>query len=240
MFTGFPEETVQFFLDLRFHNDTTFFHEQHQRYLKEVQAPFYAFIDELADSMKSIDPGMEVRPFKSLAHIHRDTRFSKDKSPYRDHLWLLFRREAEPREKSLNFWFEFGPQILGWGMGFWGENREVMDRFRMDMVARPKEILQLIDSCRLPARHLALGGSSFKRMQVPEGVPAELVPWYTLREMYIPRVDPEYRWAYSPDIVGIVREDFLALAPLYRYLRGYADEIIAEEQIKSSLKEAFK
>lgn len=240
MFTGFPEETVQFFLDLRFHNNTTFFHAEHQRYLKDVQAPFYAFIEDLADTMKSIDPLMEVRPYKSLAHIHRDTRFSKDKSPYRDHLWLLFRREAEPRDKSLNFWFEFGPQTLGWGMGFWGENREVMDKFRLEMAARPGEVLALIESCGLPEHSMILGGSSFKRMKVPENIPSALAPWYTLKEMYIPKVDPEFRWAYTPEIIGIVREDFLALAPLYRYLRGYADEVMAEEKLRNSLKEALK
>ena len=40
MFTGFPEETVQFLLDLRFHNDTAWFNEHRDRYLRDVQAPF--------------------------------------------------------------------------------------------------------------------------------------------------------------------------------------------------------
>ena len=70
--------------------------------------------------MQRIDPQMEIRPHKCLARIRRDTRFTKDKSPYRDHLWLLFRRAAEPREQSLNFWFELGPQNYGLGHGVLG------------------------------------------------------------------------------------------------------------------------
>ena len=98
MFTGFPEETMQFFLDIRFHNDKAYFAEHKARYERDVKAVFHAFIEDLAPEMQKIDPLMEIRPYKCLARIHRDTRFSKDKSPFRDHLWLCFRRAAEPRE----------------------------------------------------------------------------------------------------------------------------------------------
>lgn len=121
MFTGFPEETLRFFLDLRFHNSIGYFEEHRDDFRRDVQEPFYEFINDLAPRMQKIDPQMEIRPYKCLARIRRDTRFTKDKSPFRDHLWLLFRRAAEPREQSLNFWFELGPDGVGWGMGFWGK-----------------------------------------------------------------------------------------------------------------------
>ena len=87
MFTGFPEETIRFFLDLRFHNSTTWYRENKERYLREVQAPFYELIGELVPLLQRIDPQMEIRPHKILSRIRRDTRFSRDKTPYRDHLW---------------------------------------------------------------------------------------------------------------------------------------------------------
>ena len=225
MFNGFPEETVRFFLDIRFHNDAVFFNENRERYRQNVQAPFYAFIEELAPTMLKIDPQMEVRPYKCLARIRRDTRFTKDKSPYRDHLWLCFRRAAEPRPESLNFFFEFGADTLGWGMGFWGENRPAMEIFRRQMVAQPDRILDLIDSCHLPEHRLALGGSVFKRMSVPENIPERLRPWYVTKELDVSRFAPEYRWAYQPELIETVRSDFLALAPLFRHLRGIYDDV---------------
>ena len=91
MFTGFTEDTIQFFLDLKFHNHTDYFHANHDRYIETVQSLFYEFIKDLGPYMMDIDPKMEVRPHKCLSRIHRDTRFSRDKSPYRDHLWILFR-----------------------------------------------------------------------------------------------------------------------------------------------------
>ncbi len=228
MFTGFTDETVQFFLDLRFHNNTEFFHEQHDRYLEYVQKPFYDFITDLAPDMRKIDPMMEIRPYKCLSHIHRDTRFSKDKSPYRDHLWLLFRRAAEPREKSLMYFFEFGPSSLAWGLGFWGENRDAMDAFRKQMAANPKGTEALIDDLNLSWRKLFLDSSMHKRMSVPPGIPDNLKKWYLTKELYIGKMSPQYSWCFSEKVLQEVRKDFISLAPLYQKLRGICDDIISE------------
>ena len=225
MFTGFTDETVQFFLDLKFHNSTEYFHQHHDRYVETVQQVFYSFIDELAPDMLKIDPEMEVRPHKCLSRIHRDTRFSKDKSPYRDHLWLLFRRAAEPREKALMYFFEFGPDRLNWGMGFWGENREALDLFRRRMRANPEGSLKLIEKLEMDRRGLSLSGSIHKRMEVPPEIPEKLRPWYVVKEMYVWKPEPEMRLAFSGQIADAVREDFLALAPLYQLLRGFCDEL---------------
>ena len=225
MFAGFSEETIQFFLDLKFHNNTAFFHEQHDRYVKDVQQVFYAMIGDLGDDMLRIDPGMEIRPHKCLSRIHRDTRFSRDKSPYRDHLWFLFRKAGEPRDKALFYYFELGPDRLGWGMGFWGENREALDLFRKRMRSNPDGIISLLNRMNLQERSLFLDGTVHRKMTVPTEIPDQLKRWYLSKEMYIGKHRPDYRMIYSEKILEEVRKDFLTLAPLYRVLRGCADDI---------------
>ena len=227
MFTGFSEDTISFFLDLKFHNNTTYFHENHDRYVEVVQRPFYEFIEDLGPAMRKIDPRMEIRPHRCLSRIHRDTRFSRDKSPYRDHLWLLFRREGEPREQSLMYWFELGPSRLDWGMGFWGENREALDLFRKRMRANPDGTLAMLDDLDLAGRGLLLNGSIHKRMEVPPEIPDRLRRWYCTKEMYINKISPDFRKVFSERILIEVRKDFQQLAPLYHILRGYCDELDA-------------
>lgn len=224
MFTGFTEETIRFFMDLKFHNYTEYFHQEHDRYIETVQSLFYEFINSLGPDMRKIDSRMEIRPHKCLSRIHRDTRFSRDKSPYRDHLWLLFRREAEPREKSVMYWFELGPSRLSWGMGFWGENREAMDLFRKRIQANPAGTLALLDDLEMDRHRLLLNGTSHKRMVIPPEIPDRLKPWYRMKEMYISKIDPDYQSVFSDRILKEVRSDFLSLTPLYRLLRGYCDE----------------
>ena len=230
MFTGFTEETIQFFLDLRFHNNTEYFHANHDRYVENVQRVFYEMIEELGPEMKKIDPEMEIRPHKCLSRIHRDTRFSRDKSPYRDHLWFLFRKAGEPREKSLFYYFELGPDRLGWGMGFWDENREALDLFRRKMRADPEGMKKFLESLRLEKKKIMLDGTVHKKMPVPPEIPEELRRWYLIRDMYFHRLSPDYRMIYSEKICREVLKDFRALAPLYQLFRGYADETAPREE----------
>lgn len=228
MFTGFPQETFRFFMDIKFHNSVTYYNENKERYLSDVQAPFYAFIEDMIPAMQEIDPQMEIRPYKLLARLRRDTRFTKDKSPYRDHLWITFRRAAEPREGSINYWFELGQARLSWGLGFWGENRAVMDRFRREIAADPARVSGIISSCGLASSHLMLGTDIHKRMEVPANVPPHLANWYRAKELAVYQTFPDHSLVSSREILVKVQHDFRTLAPIYRMLRGMMDDVNAE------------
>lgn len=229
MFTGFTEETIRFFLDLRFHNNSAYFHENHDRYIEQVQQPFYAFINDMAPLLQEIDPRMEVRPHKCLSRINRDIRFSRDKSPYRDHLWIAFRRAAESKDGSVNFFFEFGPDVLGWGMGTWGENKPMNERLRRQMVADPRRVAAIMDRCHLQDSDLVMMGNWYKRMDVPLMIPPSLRPLYTMRDLYITRKHTERGNAFSRQILDEVSKDYQLMAPLYRLFRGIQDELQEEE-----------
>lgn len=223
MFTGFTQETLAFFTDIRFHNDKQFFEANRDRFEQQVKAPFAALIDELAPTMQRIDPTMEVRPWKCLARIRRDTRFSRDKSPYRDHLWFLFRRAAEPREGAVMFWFELSVRHVDWGLGTWGENRGLMDMLRRQIAARPDEIRRIITRCRLQDHDIVASGKPFHRLPVPDSVPEDLRSLYCMHDVYFSRKHPDYSLIDKPELADVLREDFLALAPCYHLLRGALD-----------------
>lgn len=69
-----------------------------EAYEAYVRKPFSQFIQAMTPTVMRIADDMETRPNKCLARINRDIRFTRDKSPYRDHMWLLFRRSGEERE----------------------------------------------------------------------------------------------------------------------------------------------
>lgn len=208
-------------LDLRFNNNKTFMQEQRGRYQQVMRDPHYALINALAPQMLAIDPLMEVRPHKVLSRIFRDTRFSHDKSPYRDHHWIAFRRSGEPREKSLMFWFEARVEGMNWGLGFWGENRPAMDMLRRRMVSHPADILEAFGA--LKGRPLAVTGDDFRRMAVPEGLHKSLAPLYTKKNLYITRQGFQSEWLFSGELLEQLEMDYRAMAPSYRLLRGYFD-----------------
>ena len=224
MFKGFPEETIRFFLELRLHNDATFFHAHQDEYLRYVKKPFYDFIDTLAPTALEISGDMEIRPNKCLSRIHRDTRFSKDKSPYRDHLWLLFRRGGETCEKSAMYWFELSPERVEWGLGFWGRNLPIMEALRRRMKFKPEEVRAALRKSRVPDKDLQIFGERYQRMKPPDGMAIDLATLYPLKDFYIQRVEPPFHLCYDESLVDIVAKDFLRLKPMYQLLRSVADE----------------
>ncbi len=227
MFTGFPEETIRFFLELRFHNDAGFFESHRADYEAYVRKPFYDFIDAMAPAMRGIADDMELRPAKCLARIRRDTRFSKDKTPYRDHMWLLFRRAAEERATSAMYWFELSPDDVQWGLGFWDNNRPAMDALRRRMREKPQEVLAALNEARVPEAGLEIYGQRYNRMAVPKELPQALQELYPMKEIYIKRTGVPLKAAYTPEIAEFCARDLTRLKPLYLLLRKAADEGMA-------------
>lgn len=228
MFPGFPEETVRFFLDLRFHNETSWFHAHREAYETYVRKPFSAFIEAMTPTVMRIADDMETRPNKCLARINRDIRFTRDKSPYRDHMWLLFRRAGEEREHAVMYWFELSPEVVEWGVGFWGYNRPAMDALRERMVKKPAEVRRVLRRCGIPDETLHIYGDRYKSMKPPAGMSADLAMLYPCKEIYVKRIGVPLGESYRPEIIDRVSEDFLRLKPLYLLLRQAADEGMAK------------
>ncbi|MFH1512844.1 MAG: DUF2461 domain-containing protein [Bacillota bacterium] len=223
MFGGFPEETIRFFLGLRFHNDATYFNAHRNEYEAYVKEPFFEFIRALAPTLEEIADDFELRPDKCLARIRRDTRFTKDKTPYRDHLWLMFKRSGEPRDETVMFWFELSPDTVNWGLGFWGPNRPTMDALRTMIAEKPAKVTAALKQARIPDKGFSIDGERYQRIKIPESVPKELKELYTHKSLYLCRQGISLTDAYSGHIVELCAQDYLRLKPLYKLFRELAD-----------------
>ena len=87
-FAGFSAETFTFFRQIGENNRGEWFEAHREQYARHVLAPLRALASDLAPFMASIDLSVELRADRTLSRIHRDTRFSHDKSPFRDHMSL--------------------------------------------------------------------------------------------------------------------------------------------------------
>ena len=223
MFQGFPEETIRFFLDLRFHNEVPWFHAHREEYEAYIRKPFRAFIEAMTPTLSQVGKDIELRPGKCLARINRDIRYTRDKSPYRDHLWVLFRRAGEEREHSVLYWFELSPESVEWGLGFWGYNRPAMEVLREQMTQKPAQVRRVLRQCGLPDEAMPVLGDRYAKLKPPPGMAADLAMLYPLKEIYIKRINVPLKQAYAPDLVDVVSKDYLRLLPMYRLLRNAAD-----------------
>ena len=95
-FSGCPEEMYQFFWEIAFQNHREFFEANRDRYKRVVQEPMRALAAELLPTALSLNPSFNQRVTTIVSRIRRDTRYSHDKSPYRDHVWRSNQPKSEP------------------------------------------------------------------------------------------------------------------------------------------------
>ena len=100
--------------DISENNDKTWFDANRDRYEEHWLAPARDFVDAMGDELREIAPDIIAEPKVngSIRRINRDTRFSRDKTPYKDHLDIGF-WEGDKKNMLSGFWFRIGPESVG-------------------------------------------------------------------------------------------------------------------------------
>ncbi len=138
---SFDPELFSFLADLRAHNDRDWFAANRQRYEEHLLEPALAFIDAFAPRLEKISPHFraDARPSGgSLFRIHSDTRFSKDKSPYKTNVGIHFRHELAKDAHAPGYYLHIGPAEVFAGGGIWHPDTRSATRIREAIVAEPE------------------------------------------------------------------------------------------------------
>lgn len=217
-FTGFTDDTFQFLLELAFHNNKEFFEANRKRYETQVRDPMRALALDLLPTALEIDPQICRRLTSVVGRINRDTRFSRDKSPYRDHLWLIFRRDGEAISEGLSFYFEIRPASFTYGVGMYDTNKPIMDALRARATTFETKFRAIIGAPELRSR-FTLSGEDYKRPPLP-GIAPELGMWLNKRYFYLHHNSQELERVKRADFVDELKSGMEVLRDLYTFARG--------------------
>lgn len=221
MFQGFTDETFDFLMAIGFNNNTEFFHDNHDWYLRAVREPCLALAAALSSAAEALDAEIERRPNRVVSRINRDLRFTRDKSPYRDLMWLSFHRPGEARYTAPEFYFEINARGAGCGLGFYEEDRSRMNALRRRLVSEPEALPGLWAPL---SSDYTLHMNAYRRMKLPEGLPEGAALWYPVRSFYISRPIDDFRLLKSPDLADMLAAELARLTPFYRYFEGLTPE----------------
>lgn len=214
VFQGFSPDTIAFLRELRTHNNKQWFEEHRGWYQQVLMQPMYQLADELGTFMADVvDPFLIVAPpSKVVSRIHRDTRFSKDKSPYKTTVWLTFKRPAETWQSDPAFFFELGTEAYRYGMGFFQASKETMDRWRAWIDEKPEELLEAMSA--IDGSPFVVEGDLYKK---PMGLhhSERVQPWYGRKNIYLVCNSLLDERLYCREILEDLRNGFAVLAPLY-------------------------
>jgi len=221
MFSGFTDETFEFFMAIRFNNNREFFQSNHDWYVRAVRQPALDLAEALADTVEKLDPDLERRPNKVVSRINRDIRFSLDKSPYRDYIWLAFRRPGEERATTLGTFVDFSFDGASYGMGFYDENKPMMNALRRQIRLDAKPFLEIWDSVK---EEFALFPKQIKRMAIPDDIPEGAKIWYNMKGFYIQKQIKDFNLLKSPAFADEVASGFMRMKPLRDYIANLSPE----------------
>jgi len=217
MFSGYTDETFEFFMAIRFNNNSEFFHSNRDWYLRAVREPSLALAQELSDVIEKLDDDLERRPNRVVSRINRDVRFSKDKSPYRDYMWLAFRKPGAPRQSTIGVYFDISCDGASCGMGFYDENRPLMNALRKRLDTEPEPFLKLWNDIK---NEFTLYPKSMKRMKIPDTIPEEAKIWYNLKGFYVEKEIKDFNLLKSPGLSDVLKESFGKIIPMYKYFKA--------------------
>ena len=217
-FQGLTEDAYRFFWEIAFQNEHSFFEENRKRYEKSVKEPMLALADALGEAALEVDPNFNVRPSSVVSRIRRDTRYTKDKSPYRDHAFLSFKYPGAATGESFVLYAEFERTAYGYGMGMYYPLPQFMADARKRMLAQPQKFLEIVNNPAF-AERFHWQGEEFKRPRFQDA-PEAIRPWLNKRSMSFCFSSPELKNTMKPELVEEVQEGFRLLKPLYRFLLG--------------------
>ncbi len=203
--SALPPSLFGFMRELREHNDRDWFKANKPRYEQDVQEPALAFIADFAPRLHAISPhfAADARPVGgSLFRIHRDTRFAKDKTPYKTHTGIHFRHARAKDVHAPGFYLHLEPGAVFAGMGIWRPDSATLGRIR-DAIADDPEGWTAVLAETTRGGRMHLEGAALKR--APAGYDSG-----------------------HPLVEELKRKDFIAIARLEESAvttSGFADEL---------------
>ncbi len=115
-------ELITFLKQLKKNNNREWFQKNKDSYEHDVRGPLLKFIEVFGPRLKKISPHFVADPRKtggSLFRIYRDTRFSRDKRPYKTHAGVQFRHERASEVHAPGFYLHIEPEQAFVGVGIW-------------------------------------------------------------------------------------------------------------------------
>jgi uncharacterized protein (TIGR02453 family) len=219
-FAGFPKQTLTFLRRLSANNDREWFHAHRDDYERFWLEPAQDFVEAVAGPLRGIGKGIHAEPRinGSIFRINRDTRFSNDKTPYKDHLDLWF-WEGDRKTAVSGFFLRLTPKSLTLGAGAHGLDPTRLAAYRQAVVdprsgAALKRAVSAVEKAGW-----SVAGEHYKTL--PRGFTAKgPADERLLRHaaLWVAGDEPVAPIAHSPQLVDHCVERWRSAAPIHRWL----------------------
>ncbi|WP_298157034.1 DUF2461 domain-containing protein [Flavobacterium sp.] len=126
------KESLQFLSDLKANNNREWFLGNKKRY-ESYKADYHTLVSDFLDVLKPLDPALEHLEVKNCTfRVNRDIRFSKDKSPYKDHMGLWFSGGTKGTNRP-GYYIHIAPENSFIAGGFYQPEADDLKKIRKEI-----------------------------------------------------------------------------------------------------------
>lgn len=231
----FSQKTLDFLFENRIQDSRSWFEEHKNIYLRTVYAPLQELVAALEPTMLSLDAALttEARVDKTICRIRRDTRFSKDKSLYRDNMWIVFKRGKMHGTELPGFYFELGGDGFNYGCGFYNASTAYMETLR-SLVLGHDPAFHKAERAFAAQEVFHLEGACYRRPHFPDQPPA-LRQWLERRGVCFVADSEDLELLFSNRLADKLAADFRLLGPMYDFLLKISETMQRQEAGRASV-----
>lgn len=214
----FTEETINFLVENRLQNSKTWFEEHRADYRQYVLNPLIELVIALAPTMLSIDDKLICEPKvdKAISRIYRDTRFSKDKSRYRDVMWCGFMRNKKLYKGLPGFFFEFSPNGFRYGCGYYIAGTDSMESMRELVLENDPDFKKALFTYN-KQDIFGMEGECYKKSKHP-AEPENIRDWLDRKNICFIHDSTDSTLLFSDKLADRLAADYKILQPIYKFL----------------------
>ncbi len=225
-YNGIKPETIMLLSENRFRNSKPFY-EEHKQELKEgIMIPMQQIVCALAETIGEIDGEIPFVPYKMISRIRRDTRFTKDKTLYRENLWAMFCRDKRALPYFPCMWFEVTQRGYCGGIGTYYAPPRMMELFREEIIARPDEFY---DAVILAERSGAVFSGEFYKKPKPGCPMPVLTQYFNSKSLAFMFWFPNLNELETADFIEKLKPIYASFKPMYNFLIDVAMKYSAEQ-----------
>jgi len=162
--THFSPATFAFLEELAANNNRDWFAERKQDYEDKVRTPALAFIEAVGEQLPEFAPHFVADKRKmggSLMRVYRDTRFAKDKTPYKTNIGIQFRHEAGKDVHAPGYYVHISAAECFVGVGIWHPPSDALAKIRTAIVEKSQIWTETCEDEQF-SRFFSLSGNSLK------------------------------------------------------------------------------
>jgi uncharacterized protein (TIGR02453 family) len=201
-FPGYPPDALTFLAGLAAHNEKAWFEANRPTYEAAVKAPTAALVTAVSDALRAAGLPLEGAPKRSAFRIHRDVRFSKDKSPYKTNVGSVWYRQGSGKDGAGILYFHLAPTGCFVAAAFYMPDAEVLGGIRERIRVHPGKFLLMTKALADRGLHLDAADTLSRMPKGFEDMAASPVAAALKLKSFIVRRPVSTKVAQSPALVS--------------------------------------